>query len=172
MSLYLHLGPSGSGKTHRLMQIVIDEASASVNRNVLLIVPEQVSMQATAKLVAAHPGHTIMNADVLSFMRLAYRVFDEQGRKVPLVLDDTGKSMIVKKVALDIADKLSVYAVSSADTLARPAWAKKRVRKNKADAAELDQVRADGEDGDVGETTIYITPVGGATSEFFRLEAK
>ena len=110
MSLYLHLGPSGSGKTHRLMKIVIDEASASVNRNVLLIVPEQVSMQATAQLVAAHPGHTIMNADVLSFMRLAYRVFDEQGRKVPLVLDDTGKSMIVKKVALDIADKLSVYA--------------------------------------------------------------
>ena len=65
-----------------------------------------------------------------------------------------------------------VYAVSSADTLVRPAWARKRVRKNKADGAELDQVLADGEDGDVGETTIYITPVSGATSEFFRLEAK
>lgn len=64
-----------------------------------------------------------------------------------------------------------VYAVSSANTLARPEWAKKRVRKN-ADGAELDQVLADGVDGDVGETTIYITPVGGATSEFFRLEAK
>ena len=110
MSLYLHLGPAGSGKSHRLLQTVIKEASASVTRNVLLIVPEQVSMQATAQLIAAHPGHTIMNADVLSFMRLAYRVFDEQGRKIPLVLDDTGKSMIVKKGALDIADKLSVYA--------------------------------------------------------------
>ncbi len=64
-----------------------------------------------------------------------------------------------------------VYAVSSANTLARPEWAKKRVRKN-ADGAELDQVLADGDDGDVGETTIYITPVGGATSEFFKLEAK
>ena len=64
-----------------------------------------------------------------------------------------------------------VYAVSSANTLARPEWAKKRVRKN-ANGAELDQVLADGDDGDVGETTIYITPVGGATSEFFRLEAK
>ena len=28
-----------------------------------------------------------------------------------------------------------------------------------------------GDDGDVGETEIFITPVGGATSEFFRLEA-
>ena len=64
-----------------------------------------------------------------------------------------------------------VYAVSSANRLSRPEWAKKRVRKN-ATGAELDQVLADGDDGDVGETTIYITPVGGATSEFFRLEAK
>ena len=64
-----------------------------------------------------------------------------------------------------------VYAVSSANTLARPEWAKKRVRKN-ANGAELDQVLADGDDGDVGETEIFITPVGGATSEFFRLAAK
>ena len=64
-----------------------------------------------------------------------------------------------------------VYAVSSANKLARPEWAKKRVRKNAA-GAELEQVVADGEDGDPGETTIYITPVAGATSEFFKLEAK
>jgi len=64
-----------------------------------------------------------------------------------------------------------VYAVSSANTLARPEWARKRVRKS-AEGSELDQVVADGLDGDVGETEIFITPVGGATSEFFRLEAK
>ena len=64
-----------------------------------------------------------------------------------------------------------VYAVSSANTLAKPTWAKKRVRKD-AKGAELDQVMAEGTDGDVGETEIFITPVGGATSEFFRLEAK
>ena len=64
-----------------------------------------------------------------------------------------------------------VYAVSSANTLAQPKWGKKRVRKN-ADGAELDQVVADGSEGKPGETVIYITPVGGATSEFFKLEAK
>ncbi|MCR5829855.1 MAG: PD-(D/E)XK nuclease family protein [Lachnospiraceae bacterium] len=109
MALYLHCGPAGSGKTHRLMRTVIEEASKDINRNVLLIVPEQVSMQATSQLINAHPGHTIMNADVLSFMRLAYRVFDELGLGIPDVLDDTGKSMIVKKVALDLSDKLTVY---------------------------------------------------------------
>ena len=64
-----------------------------------------------------------------------------------------------------------VYAVSSANTLAKPGWARKFVRKS-AKGAELEQVVADGSDGDVGETEIFITPVGGATSEFFRLEAR
>ena len=64
-----------------------------------------------------------------------------------------------------------VYAVSSANTLAKPAWAQRRVRKN-ADGSELEQVLGDGGEGAVGETEIFITPVGGAKSEFFRLEAK
>ena len=64
-----------------------------------------------------------------------------------------------------------VYAVSSANTLAQPAWAKKRVRKD-ANSAELDQVVADDADGEPGLTEIFITPANGATSEFFKLEAK
>ena len=64
-----------------------------------------------------------------------------------------------------------VYAVSSANTLAQPAWAKKRVRKD-ANSAELDQVVADDADGEPGLTEIFITPANGATSEFYKLEAK
>ena len=64
-----------------------------------------------------------------------------------------------------------VYAVSSANTLGNPDWAQRRVRKS-ADGAELEQVLADGGEGAEGETEIYITPVGGAASEFFRLEAR
>ncbi|MBQ7189491.1 MAG: hypothetical protein IJR99_08770 [Kiritimatiellae bacterium] len=64
-----------------------------------------------------------------------------------------------------------VYAVSAANTLARPQWAARRVRKS-AKGAELDQVLADGDDGEPGVTEIFITPAAGATSEFFRLEAK
>ena len=64
-----------------------------------------------------------------------------------------------------------VYAVSSANTLAKPTWAQRRVRKS-AKGTEFEQVVADGGEGAVGETEIFITPVGGATSEFFKLEAK
>jgi len=64
-----------------------------------------------------------------------------------------------------------VYSVSSADTLAKPAWGRRRVRKT-ADGAEMDQVMAESNDGAEGETVIYITPLGGAASEFFRLDPK
>ena len=64
-----------------------------------------------------------------------------------------------------------VYAVSSANTLEKPAWAKRRMRKQ-SDGDELDQVLAEGGDGEPGMTEIYITPVADAASEFFKLEGK
>ena len=64
-----------------------------------------------------------------------------------------------------------VYAVSSTDTLAQPAWGRKRVQKT-VDGADLDQVLADGADGEPGVTEVFITPLGGMTNEFFRVEPK
>lgn len=62
-----------------------------------------------------------------------------------------------------------VYAVSSTDSLSEPSWGARRVRKS-AEGAELDQVMAEGGDGEPGETVVFITPVGG--SGFFAVEAK
>ncbi|MBQ7251789.1 MAG: hypothetical protein IJS32_04220 [Kiritimatiellae bacterium] len=64
-----------------------------------------------------------------------------------------------------------VYVISAANTLANPAWAKRRVSRT-AEGAELDQVLAEGTDGEPGETVIYITPAAGASNEFFRVEAQ
>ena len=64
-----------------------------------------------------------------------------------------------------------VYAVSSANTLAKPEWAKRHVRKEQ-DGQELEQVLAEDADGEPGATEIYITPLGDSKSEFFKLEAK
>jgi len=47
-----------------------------------------------------HPNRGIMNIDILSFMRLAYRIFDEVGGENRPVLEDTGKTL-VKATALD-----------------------------------------------------------------------
>ncbi len=44
-----------------------------------MLVPEQFTMQTQKDLVQVTSEHGIMNIDVLSFARLAYRVFEETG---------------------------------------------------------------------------------------------
>lgn len=98
MSLSLIVGSSGSGKSTSIYSRIIKEAMANKDKNYLVIVPEQYTMSTQRLLVAMHPNKCIMNIDVLSFNRLAYRVFEELGAEVHSVLDDTGKSLVIRKL--------------------------------------------------------------------------
>lgn len=98
MALHMLLGPSGSGKTHRLYHHILMEALSHPECRYLVIVPEQYTMAIQRKLVAMHPQHALMNIDILSFQRLAVRVFSELGIDHLEILDDTGKSLILRKV--------------------------------------------------------------------------
>ena len=64
-----------------------------------------------------------------------------------------------------------VYGVATARSLTNPRWATQPVRKSETDA-EHQQVMPSADEDDVGETTIYVVPAEGATSQFFKLEAK
>ena len=142
MSLRFCFGPSGSGKSHRIYEEIMQRAAEEPGRNFLIIVPDQFTMQTQKDLVGMHPRHGIMNIDVLSFERLAHRIFEEVGgehRKILVmrsdrdgilnidvlsfgrlshrileevgtkempVLDDTGKSLVLQKVAADLKEQL------------------------------------------------------------------
>lgn len=110
MAVIFHLGSSGAGKSHNLYDMIIREAAKDFSRNFLLIVPEQFTLQTQRDMIAAHPEHGIMNIDVLSFNRMAHRVFEELGITMPMTLEDSGKSMIVRKVVLEHRDELGVYS--------------------------------------------------------------
>ena len=81
MALQFILGNSGSGKSEYIYRKITEEASRNITKNYLVIVPEQFTMQTQKKLVELSKNKAIMNIDVLSFQRLAYRVFDELGIK-------------------------------------------------------------------------------------------
>ncbi len=108
MSLQFVFGNSGSGKSSYLYKRVLEEAAQNPNQNYLIIVPEQFTMQTQRELVRLQEAHAIMNVDVLSFARLAYRVFDELGRENELVLEETGKNLVLRKVAEEHRSDLKV----------------------------------------------------------------
>ena len=64
-----------------------------------------------------------------------------------------------------------VYGVATTLSLTNPKWATQPVKKSATDA-ELAQVMPSADEEDVGMTTIYVVPAEGATSQFFRVEAK
>lgn len=108
MSLKFIFGPSGSGKSQFLYNRIVEESEAHSERQFIVLVPEQFTMQTQKDLVAAHPAHGIMNIDVLSFARLAYRVFEETGGGQLPVLDDEGKNLVLRKIAGDFEGELKV----------------------------------------------------------------
>lgn len=99
MALQFILGGSGAGKSHYLYKKIIEEATANPKLRYLLLVPEQFTLQTQRDLVAMHPRHGIWNIDVLSFQRLAYRIFEETGREIGTVLEETGKNLMLRRTA-------------------------------------------------------------------------
>ena len=108
MSLQFIIGSSGAGKSYFAYERVIRESMEHPERNYYIIVPEQFTMQTQRDLCAAHPRGGIMNIDALSFMRLAYRVFEEVGREEQPVLDDEGKNLVIRRIAGKLEDDLKV----------------------------------------------------------------
>ena len=109
MSLQLILGGSGSGKTYHLYTELIRQSLEQPDTRYIAIVPEQFTMQTQKEIVSLHPNHGVMNIDIVSFKRLAYRVFEELAISNPQVLDDMGKSMVLRKVAANKKKDLVLY---------------------------------------------------------------
>ena len=106
MSLRFYFGPSGSGKSHRIYEEIMQRAAQEPGRNFLIIVPDQFTMQTQKYLVMRSDRGGILNIDVLSFGRLSHRILEEVGTKEMPVLDDTGKSLVLQKIAADLKEQL------------------------------------------------------------------
>ena len=64
-----------------------------------------------------------------------------------------------------------VDGVATTLSLTNPQWATQKVKKTETDA-EREQVMPSADEDDVGVATIYVVPAEGATSQFFKVEAK
>ena len=109
MSLQLVIGRSGSGKSYHLYREIIEKSIHNDSANYFVIVPEQFTLQTQKDIVLMHPNGGTMNIDILSFMRLAYRIFDEVGGNDSPVLEDTGKTMVLRKIVARKRKELELF---------------------------------------------------------------
>ncbi len=97
MKLNIIYGKAGSGKSTYLFNYIKEIISNP--QKIYIITPEQFSFTAERKLLEVTKGATV-NAEVLTFSRMAHRVIKETGNNLKNI-EAFGKSMLI----YDILDK-------------------------------------------------------------------
>ena len=103
--LNLLLGRAGTGKTHALLEAI----AAQSDRPQVLIVPEQHSHNMERQLCALGGNQVSLHAEVLSFTRLASRVFSVYGGLAAPALDGGGRLLLLCAALKSVAPELKVY---------------------------------------------------------------
>lgn len=109
MALQFVIGRSGSGKSTALYQHIIQESLQHPKKNYLILTPDQFTLDTQKMVIGMHPFHGTLNIDILSFQRLAYRVFAELSEEPGVILEDLGKSMILQKILGKRKNELPVF---------------------------------------------------------------
>ena len=104
--LKLLLGRAGTGKTTEILGTMAREGE---RRPQLLIVPEQHSHDSERRLCAVAGNRVSLHAEVLSFTRLASRVFSVAGGLAEPVLDAGGRLLLMDVALKAVEDRLKVY---------------------------------------------------------------
>ena len=96
MGLRVIHGRAGTGKS----EYCYNEISEKVKENskILVITPEQFSFTAEKKLMDALSAEAVLNAEVVTFSRMAYRVINEIGGRTETNLSKCGKIMLIYSI--------------------------------------------------------------------------
>ena len=116
MGLRFIIGRAGTGKTDLCMAEIIKQSKIEGKRQVL-IVPEQFTSQAERDLIQKTGQKAILTAEVLSFGRLAHRVFSKKGIGSRVPLGDVGKAMALRKILLAEKEHISKASWTSPASL-------------------------------------------------------
>ena len=103
----LMLGRAGSGKTTAVLNRLCE---AGADRPQVLLVPEQMSHETERALCAAGGPRINLRAEVLSFSRLANRVFQTAGGLGEEELDAGGRLLLMYRAVQGVSAGLKVYA--------------------------------------------------------------
>ena len=98
MGLEFICGCAGSGKSTWLYERICEEAAKHPAQKYLILVPDQFTLETQKTLVEISGGKGILNIDILSFHRLAFRAFEQFPALEKTILEDMGKTMLLRKI--------------------------------------------------------------------------
>ncbi|MCL2199601.1 MAG: PD-(D/E)XK nuclease family protein [Defluviitaleaceae bacterium] len=104
------LGNPGTGKTTLCLQEIREKISTGESAPLYYLVPEQFSLQSERLLLSgADSREATTQVQVLSFNRLAFRLFSVLGGPPGKHADDLGKQMLLRKVLFEVGDELEFF---------------------------------------------------------------
>lgn len=96
MGLRFIYGRAGTGKTTYCFNEI--KKNISKNEKIYIITPEQFSYMAEKKLLEILDTNAVINAEVISFNRMANRIFTEVGGANDILISQSGKSMLIYSI--------------------------------------------------------------------------
>lgn len=86
----------GSGKSEYCFQEIISKLPKE--KKIYMITPEQFSFTAESKLMKTAKSHAVIQAEVVTLSRMAYRVLNEVGGNGKTHLTKQGKAMLIYSI--------------------------------------------------------------------------
>ena len=96
MSFRIVYGRAGTGKSEYCYREIAQKIKEE--NKILIITPEQFSFTAEKKLMDAIDTQAVLNAEVVTLSRMAYRVINEIGGKTETNLSKCGKAMLIYSI--------------------------------------------------------------------------
>ena len=96
MELQIIYGRAGTGKSEYCYREI--EKKIKEKNKILIITPEQFSFTAEKKLMEVIDTQAVLNAEVVTFSRMAYRVINEIGGSTVTNLSKCGKAMLIYSI--------------------------------------------------------------------------
>lgn len=109
MSLRFIYGRAGSGKSYFCFNDIKTKIERGGNAPLILLVPEDYSFKAEKGLLKVVGEKGLMKAEVLSFKRMAYRVFNEAGGLVRRHMNNAGRCILLYRIMDEIKDDFQIF---------------------------------------------------------------
>ena len=109
MGIRFVFGRAGSGKSYYCLNQIKKKLTNDKNNKLIMLVPDQYTFQTEKKLLEYVGEKALLRAEVLSFKRMATRVFDKCGGRAINVIEDSGKNMLIYKLLKDKGEELQYF---------------------------------------------------------------